>query len=258
MARVAGAETVYEAAVAFRERGLRTTRSLFTRSKRLWTPDALDDLAVRLGAAGATFAERWETALADASPATVQLAAEVCYLHALFPSDLSPGTKRGLVQGTLARSARSARVPTDLDAALDAGVAGTGVAFKARRVSQLRVLVTGARACRRLPRAERDAVLDEPFSFKAWLFECEHDGAHAQREALLHLLFPDTFEPIVSPRVKQRVVEAFAGCVPDGIDDVDEALLAIRGELAGHHPPGFTFADPPLRQQWQPGGVATA
>lgn len=261
MARVAGAETVYEAALAFRERGLRTTRSLFTRSKRLWTPDALDDLAARLGAAGATFAERWETALADASPATVQLAAEVCYLHALFPSDLSPGTKRGLVQGTLARSARSvrpARVPTDLDAALDAGVAGTGVAFKARRASQLRLLVTSARACRQLPRAGREAILDEPFSFKAWLFECEHDGAHAQREALLHLLFPDTFEPIVSPRVKQRVVETFAGCVPDGTDDVDEALLAIRAELAGQQPAGFTFADPPLRRQWQPDGTGTA
>lgn len=258
MARVAGAEAVYLAAVAFRERGLRTSRSVFTRSKRLWTREALDDLAVRLEAAGDTFAERWETALAGALPAAVRLAAEVCYVHALFPSDLSPATKRGLVQGTLSRSATTPRVPADLDAALDVGVAGTGVAFKARRMSQLRLLVTCARACRRLPRGERDAVLDDPFSFKAWLFGCEHDGAHAQREALLHLLFPDTFEPIVSPRVKRRVVEAFAGCVPDGTDDVDEALLAIRRELAREHPAGFTFADPSLRQRWQPGGIASA
>lgn len=257
MARVAGAEATYQAAAAFRDRALRTNRSVFARSKRLWTPEALDDLDARLEAAGSTFGERWEAALADAPAATVQLAAEVCYVHVLFPSDLSPATKRRLVQGTLARSPRPARVPADLDTALEAGVAGTGVAFKARRVSQLRLLVTSAQACRRLPRAQRDTALDDPFSFKAWLSGREHDGAHAQREALLHLLFPDTFEPIVSPRVKRRIVDAFAGYVADGTDDVDRALLTIRAGLAGEHPAGFTFGDPPLRQRWQPGRGAT-
>lgn len=250
MARVAGAEPIYEAAAAFRERGLRANRSVFARSKRVWAPESLDDLAQRLQAPGATFAERWGAALAGAPAPTVRLAAEVGYVHALFPADLSPATKRGLVHGTLARLPGSARVPAELDAALDAGVATTGVAFKARRLSQLRLLATSGRACRRLRRPDRDAVLDGPFSFKAWLFGCNHDGAHAQREALLHLLFPDTFEPIVSPRVKRRIVDAFAGCVPDGVDDVDEALLAIRAALAPHQPAGFTFADPPLRDEW--------
>lgn len=250
MARVAGAEAVYEAAAAFRERGLRVNRSVFARSRRLWAPETLDDLAQRLEVTGSSFAERWDAALAGAPAATVRLAAEVCYVHALFPGDLSPATKRDLVHGTLARLPRPPRVPAELDTALDAGVAGTGVAFKARRLSQLGLLVTSARECRRLPRAERDAALDGPFAFKAWLFGCEHDGAHAQREALLHLLFPDTFEPIVSPRVKRRVVAAFAGCVPDGTDDVDEALLAVRAALAPEHPAGFTFADPGLREQW--------
>lgn len=256
MARMTGAEAVYRAAAAFRDRGLRTSDSVFTPGARIWSEAVLADLDERLRGSrsvspGRSFAQRWDAALGGAEPATVQLAAEACYVHVLFAADLAPATKRALVMGTLGRLERPPSLMPGLDAALEVGVAGTGVAFKARRLSQLGLLVSAGRAWLRLPRDEREDRLGDGFAFKAWLFACEHDGAHAQREALLHLLFPETFEAVVSPAVKRRIVEAFAPHVPGGVDDVDRALLAVRAALTAHHPPGFAFADPSVAPLWQ-------
>jgi 5-methylcytosine-specific restriction enzyme B len=79
----------------------------------------------------------------------------------------------------------------------------------------------------------------------------EPDGGQPQREALLHLLFPDVFEPIVSVTVKRRIVEAYADCVEGDPTDVDRALLAIRAHLAGEHGSAFSWGQPPLDAVWR-------
>lgn len=255
MARVRGDEAagVYGAAQRFVERALRANGSIFS-SRRRWAPDLIDDLHERLsGVDGRTFAERWAAALHDASPAVVELAAETLYVHLLFAADLAPATKHGLVEGTLARSPAPPPISPPLTAALDGGLARTGVAFKTRRTSQLALLLAAVGAWKGLRPAERRERLDDPDAFKRWLFAVPHDGAHAQREALLHLVHPDAFEAIVSPRMKRRFVERHGGPadrrapdagvdVPDGID-VDVALRAIRRRLAARHGEGFAFID---------------
>lgn len=255
MARVPAAEAagIYEAAAVVRERALLTNGSVFTRSRRLWQPDRIAELRGRITHAppGATFAERWDGALADASPPTVQLAGEVCFVHVLFAADLAPATKRGLVVGTLQRSPRPPRVPEWLDAALDEGVTSTGIAFKARRLSQLVFLLDMAAAAKALRRTARETILGDPLACKEWLAGLSCDGAQAQREALAHLCYPDVFEPIVSVAVKRRIVAAHADLVPGEADDVDVALLAIRGHLAPVHGTDFSWADEPLAAAWR-------
>lgn len=235
-----GAARVYAAARRFADRCLLRNGSVLS-SRRRWAPDLLDDLLVRLRERGAvgTFPHRWAEVLDDASDACAELAAEACYVHVLFAADLAPATKRALVHATLARSSAAPRVPADLDAALGAGLAGTGVAFKTRRLSQLRYLLASARAIKDVRRRDRAALLADPDAFVAWLRELPCDGAGAQREILAHLVHPQAFEPIVSRRVKERVLAAYGG----GHDDVDVALRALRARLAPEHGAGFAFVD---------------
>ncbi len=77
---------------------------------------------------------------------------------------------------------------------------------------------------------------------------------------LLHLLFPDSFERIVSGNHKRRVIAAFTGLVQDEHEDEDRQLLAIRQGLEALMP-GKTldFYWPPLEAAWydsSEGGLA--
>ena len=44
----------------------------------------------------------------------------------------------------------------------------------------------------------REEALSDPWRFKNIVFSVPHERAGVQREALLHLVYPDTFERIVS------------------------------------------------------------
>lgn len=242
MARVPGedAARVYAAGRRFVDRCLRRNGSVFS-ARRRWAPDLLDDLLLRLrnrGDAG-PFPHRWAEVLAGASDGCAELAAEACYVHVLFAADLAPATKRGLVRTSLLRSSAPPRVPADLDAALDGGLAGTGVAFKLRRLSQLRYLLEAARAIKEVRRRDREALLADPDAFLVWLRDLPCDGAYAQREALAHLVHPEAFEAIVSLRVKARIVAAYGGLG----GDVDVALRALRAQLEPELGAGFAFVD---------------
>ena len=56
----------------------------------------------------------------------------------------------------------------------------------------------------------RTQVLDsDPWEFKRIVFSIDVNYAYPQQAALLHLVHPDTFEPIVSKGHKDRIVRAF-------------------------------------------------
>ena len=249
-------ELCYTAAASFVDQALRTTGSLFSPGLPVWSPQVLADLRTRhTGAAdvpGDPFAARWARRLEGAPATSVQLAAEILYVHLLFATDLSAATKRRLVAETLACAPDPPTVPATLDAALEGGIARTGMAFKLRRMSQLGLLVEVGCRWWQLAPEDRATALDDPWTFKSWLRGVPHDGAQAQREALLHLVHPTVFEPIVSAGVKQRIVHALSRHVPAGVDDVDAALMGIRVALERRHGHGFQFIDPAIAPLWGP------
>lgn len=224
-------------------------------SGRLWTLPLADQLRRRVAGqvhgAGETFDQRWWAALDRADDDTLLAAAELAYAHVLFASDLRAETKRKLVAGTLERRNVAARIPPVLDAALDAGIAPTGVAYKRLRLSQLRLLAEALVAWKSLPAGRRRTLLTDAWAFKAWLCGVPPSGGGPQREALLHLVHPDVFEPIVSPRIKRQIVTGFAGAVPAGVEDVDAALLAVRHALTDRHGAGFSFFDDAVAACWR-------
>lgn len=216
----------------FVDRALARNGSLLTGRRTLWTAAATTGLTTRLDraarSAGETFADRWRGVLRDADDATVLLAAELLTVHLWFPTDLRHRTKRDLVTATLDRMRQPVRLPSDVEAALAEGVAGSGIAYTRRRLSQLAFLARAVAAFKAGRPAERHAALDDPWAWKALLAGVPADGGQAQREVLLHLVHPDTFEPIVSTAVKQRIVDAHGDTVPADLSDVDAQLAAIR------------------------------
>ena len=69
-------------------------------------------------------------------------------------------------------------------------------------------------------------LMDEPNSYRT------------QREALLHLVFPDTFEAIVSSNHKHWIAGAFAKFVEEPAEDVDRRLAQIRPEIEARYGSG--------------------
>lgn len=252
------AAPVAAAAARFVDRAL-GGGSLFRGLPRVWARPVLADLGGRLagppGAGGRPFAVTWAEQLEGAADGTRQLAAELLYVHLLAAADVSEGTKRRLVEGTLEGMDAPARIPADLDAAFAAGLAPTGVAFKLRRRSQLGFLLEAVRDWRAQPAAQRRALLADPVAFGVWLEALGCDGAQAQRAALASLVHPDAFEPILSERVKDRIVAVFDDLVPAGVTGRDAALRAIRRALEPGLGSGFSFHDPEVRARWCPEDV---
>ena len=107
-----------------------------------------------------------------------------------------------------------------------------GTAFHTRRPFQLALVIEFARAWKALPADRRDAALRDAWAFKDVLFAVPMPkGSYTQREALLHLVHPDTFESIVSRGHKETIATAF-GRPPTADDpDVDRRLAAVRAQL---------------------------
>jgi 5-methylcytosine-specific restriction enzyme B len=76
-----------------------------------------------------------------------------------------------------------------------------------------------------LGRRGRHRLLQEPEAFKAFAIDQESFKAGLQREAMLHLFFPDEFEPIISEQHKKQIVKTFEDLLTEPTDDADRALL---------------------------------
>jgi 5-methylcytosine-specific restriction enzyme B len=252
-------DPVRAAAGRIASRCFRRGASLFTPRLRLWTAPGLADLATRLeraaaradapGGTAAPFEERWHRTLARADGDTVALAAEVLYVHLLFPASVGGSRKRALLEATLARLAAPPRLPRALDAALDHGIAPVGVAYTRNRLTQLGWLAAAAGRWHRLPATRRRAALADPHRTAEALSAAP--GGEPQRAALLHLLHPDAFAPVTSVPVRRAILRAFAAHVPETEGDPDCALAAVRAALEPVHGQGFSFFDPEVAARWQ-------
>ena len=81
------------------------------------------------------------------------------------------------------------------------------------RPFQIQLLVDYARVWKGLPSEDREEALSDPWRFKQLLWQVPINSGYAQREALLHLIFPDTFEDIVGMPAWQEVEKRFKkGC----------------------------------------------
>ena len=238
----------YDAAKRFVDAALRNDDSIFTPGEPIWIPAHIDDLYTRFvlnpDESGDGFDTKFRRQLAGAPPAVYQLAGELIFVHLLIATgNIGGQAKRSLINRVLNWSSAPVTMPPECDAALDCGLARVGTAYLTYRPFQLGFLVEFMRHWKALPAARREEALADPWIFKTELFGLPIHHAYAQREALLHLVYPDTFEAIVSRENKAQFAHKFAALIDTPTGDVDRDLLQIRRALDARHGKGHSFYD---------------
>ena len=244
-------EPVYRAAEQFVDAALKTDGSLFTPGASIWTRGHVEEFhrlfVENEDRSKNSFNDKLLRQLADAPPPITQLAAELLFFHSLGISNQGPASKRVMIQPLLDRI--ELELPTDLEPALGDGIANHRAGL-AHRDAYMKLLARFMLAWKLLSAEEVSSLLEDPYTFRGFVFDLPEGADAAQRNMLVHLVFPDSFEPIASPYWKQNIVECFVDFVSDTDADVDSELAEIRLALSGKHGSGFSFYDEELQSQW--------
>lgn len=260
-----GQEATYPALDAWRERCLREDDSLFAPGRPIWTLANLEENHRRfvqaLDESKATYVEKLARQLAGASDEVIQCAAEIEWALVVMSQSTNPNgvdmkqaTKRKAVQDVLDHMASPVDIPETVERSLAAGLCNTGMAGRGLRwVGRLFVIEFGVN-WKKLPEADRDRYLSDPWAFKGWLFSLPSHSGLSLREAILHYMHPDTFEIIINGGHKQKIASAFRDRA-GGATDVDRALLAIRKSFEDEWDGPFDFYLDPVKGWWHDGQV---
>ncbi len=262
------AERVYAAAALWVGQCLQRDESLFTPGREIWSERWLRELRARFldqpdERHGPSYLEKLERQLRGAPPPLVQLMAETLYVHFLIVATQNGATQRQRVEEVLSWSPDSVVIPVELIDGLVPGIAGPGPAFHRQRPWQLAVIIEFAEQWKQLTSTRQERLLSDPWAFRQFLLAVQPssrllaeypDRGGLQRQALLHLVHPDSFESIVSLRHKQMIVCAFAGSLNGAEEDPDRALAVIRAGLEdGRSGEWLNFYDDRgLRKRWDP------
>jgi MoxR-like ATPase len=253
MARVPGAEAIYEAADQFRQRCLVERHSLLWPQHRVWTTANISSLwDAFIGhpdTSRRTFFEKWRDQLADQPEAIHRIAADTIAFYHLFPSNVGHETKiadvRRVISWKLDRDQPNFEL---LERAYSSSVGSPGMHYLTGRRWQVAFFLEFARGvlsglsdpqdpteCKRLADEVRGRVQE----------------SSEARHVLLHLLFPDRFERIASESHKRQIVETFRDA-SGGAEDLDDALSAIRRTLTQRRGRrDLDFYDDDIRTVWQ-------
>lgn len=218
---------VYETARAWADDCLAKGGSLITPGQAVWTRAAVKECAEWQAQHQGTNAESFEALFRGAPPAAIRVAAEIFLLHLLPIHDMGADLKRKQVEAILGMLPDPPGLPPGIDAALDSGVASFGSGH-AQRPRYQAILLRLADRFVALPDAERARLINDAWAFREFVHALG-DSPTLQREAVLHLVFPDTFEYTVSPSDKSRLVRVFS-TIPavTQADNEDRALVAVR------------------------------
>ena len=263
-----GAEKVYAAASQWVKHALQADSSLFTPGKPIWSSQWLSELRTRyLNQPDETsddFYTKLERQLAGSPAEVYQLMAEVLYMNFLFvhESSMKGATKRRRINQVLAWSNEGGTIPENPSDGLAPGLGGVGQAFFRSRPWQVGFLIEFAERWKEESSDTQKTLLDDPWAFKNFLQftptsdlfqEVSGDGSYRmQRDALLHLTYPDTFERVFSLTHKKRIAEAYANLLDETIEDIDGQLQQIRRGIQTELGRDFDFYEDPIRRRWDP------
>ncbi|WP_342113154.1 McrB family protein [Pseudoduganella sp. OTU4001] len=262
--------SILAAAERWKQRCLTEGLSIFT-DLSVWSTSAFDELkrlyidAPDMGSGN--FYDKLKGQLATASDEAKWLAVEVTWVLYLFPAKLIgiQGKRKNL---ELICSNAGLQLPKDHWALQDkvlSGVGNPGTYFNTGFWVELSYTLLVFRALIRLPREQREAVLQEDDLFVSWIDSLadvlESDKVmnphnRQARHIFLFLLQPDFHERIASSTQKRNIVKKLAnraGLRPDvgSPSAIDKQLLAIRNHFESVY--GTTELDfyrSPLYELW--------
>lgn len=188
------------------------------------------------------FWTKLERQLTGADPEVVQLMGEMLYVDFLVVNKaaMRSATKRRRINQVLNWSSQPVDLPPVREKALD----GFGGTIRTRyRFQEIRLLIRFTLDWKALTDEKRKNLICDPWEFKDMLWEVPVDSAYMLRNGLLHLVHPDTFEPLLWRRGKRRIAAAYRHLVSRPTEDIDRQLAQIRTTLTPKHGEGFYFGD---------------
>ena len=263
-----GADKVYAAAQKWVDRALRSDDSLFTPGKPIWTSQGLGHLRERFlnqpDVGEGSFYDKLRQQLEGSPPEVYQLMGEVLYVHLLIlsPDAMKGDTKLDRIQRVLGWSEQQISVPDDkLVAALSSGMVNMGANRAGYLPFYVGYVIEFAEQWKELETSGRQRLLGDSLEFKRFATQVELRGklfreygyGHlTQQEALLHLVFPDSFEGIVNVGWKEKIAEAeaFSRFVTEPTHDVDRKIQQIRRGLEADLGRDFDFFDYDVWARW--------
>ena len=258
-----GVERVYAAASEWVDRTLRADDSLFTPGKAIWSSRWLGELRGRFlekpDESKENFLVKLQKQLTGSPPEVYQLMAEALYVYFLIVSTQSAASESRVINTVLAWSPVRVTIPENLVGGLTPGICTSGQFFHSGRPFQVSFLVEFAEQWKEKGPDEHDRLLVDPWAFQEFVTQVKlrsemlhgrGNAVRAQQLALLHLVFPDTFEGIVSYDHKRMISQAFKSFVTEPTDDVDRMLAQIRPRLEEEHGRGIHFYEDAIYRQW--------
>jgi 5-methylcytosine-specific restriction enzyme B len=252
-------EAFYAATEQIVDRGLRRDDSLFAPGRPIWTAEVAAEVAAAIAPediSPGSFEQKLLKQLEGVSPDGVQFAAEILYIALLAEHDTGAPRKRDLVQQVLALMPSPPPIPLDLDTGLASGIATYGQGGRNMRDASLRCLAGFVAAWKQVENSERLRLLGDAWLFRDFARSLEMRRGDMQREALLYIAFPDSFEPIVSTDAKSKIATAFSSFGEDASAPLDERLLSIRRAMEEEYGPGFSFYGDGLPDIWRTPSVS--
>jgi len=198
------------------------------------------------------FFEKLERQLGGASPAVVQLYAELLILNVLPIINVGGELKVRQVESVLKLSPDPVTLPADVEAALrGGGVFRGGQAFTTYRWAQIAYLIQFAIHFKGLPEQRWAQALIEPLAFRDEV-NAVPTGQGAQRQALLYLAFPRFYLPIVKTEHRSAIRDGLASrYLTEPTGDVDVDLSRIYAAVVQEEGRHVSFYDEPWSDLWQ-------
>ncbi len=261
-----GVEKVYAAASAWVDRALRADDSLFTPGKAIWTIENIREARKRFvdnpDESRDPFSVKLERQLRDSPPEVYQVVAEALYFYFLIVATKDSGDEVQAIDTILGWSSSPVAIGQQFVDGLTPGIANPGVFFHTGRPYQVGFLIEFIEYWKEQTQSEREPLLTNPWAFKNFVFDIDFRSElmkgrprapRTQREALLHLVFPDTFEAIVNSDHKSLIANAqsFAQFLTEDTEDIDHKLRQIRRGLEAEGKGGnHLFYAGSIRSQW--------
>ncbi|MFB7249281.1 McrB family protein [Microbacterium sp. NPDC056234] len=190
---------------------------------------------------------------AEATDGQRLLMAEVIALQVLpIGWIIGHAKKRERVQSMLDLMTHPVEIPLIFDEAFGGGAFNPGQGMQTHINHAITVILDVLLAWSGLEEDEQQAALDDPLKWRELVMGSDN-GFPTQRYALLYLVHPGFFGPIVAPDHRQRIRETFIGEIGGEFsDDADADLQRIQLALQAKAGKPVNVYDEPLRSRWHP------
>lgn len=238
------------------EECLRKGLSAFAPGREVWTAQNIRDLHTLWAASekqdGKGFNANLELQIAGATDDQKLLMAEVLAFQLLpIARVMGHAKKRERVESALKLMQHPVEIPRVFDIAFAGGAFNPGVGMQSHINHAVTVVLDVLLAWTQLSNDDQQGALADPRRWRDVVMGADQ-GFPTQRYALLYLVHPGFFGPVVSTEHREQIRSAFIGEIGGQFsDDADADLQAIMIALQVKEGKPIDLYDPAFEQRWK-------